>query len=362
MPTSTIAVCLVGEIRSLVFPVVQRRLNDTLLVPLLADAFFVASRTWSRPATLGNSSGHFRVSWPSSVPQQVSEDNVTRIRANLPAIRDAIVADDATALSLAAGNMLATGEELRRRCAHTSERASRKGFFGSRLVRAELCLSRLVHAIRLRMCLALIERAEARRAQPYELVVRTRPDVWPSCVLTPSALRHPSAALGVGWAAFYWDYLVVLTRAAATTALRELALGVSVGACALPSTKEQCSPCLLRKHGFALLQLPFRLSVARHCQLIEDEKLGRVCTGFSGPPAAAGHPIQGIRSSSFAHRISGAAGGANARAPAAHLVECAAVSPHRYFYGSIPFANRTLGCDDDGGGGGIARASYLGWV
>ena len=89
----------------------------------------------------------------------------------MPSIRDAVVADDDRMLAVAAGNMFATAEELRGRCAPAGSRSSARS---ERLSRAELCLSRLVHAIRLRVCLALIERAEARRRQPYELVRRAR--------------------------------------------------------------------------------------------------------------------------------------------------------------------------------------------
>ena len=66
-----------------------------------------------------------------------------------------------------------------------------------------------------------------RRGQPYKLVVRTRPDVWLSCIFT----RHSLMGLPTGFAALKWDYFAVLTRAAASAALRELELSPSIPIC-----------------------------------------------------------------------------------------------------------------------------------
>ena len=46
----SVAVCLIGELRTLTFPVVQQRLVQSLLEPLNADTFIVGARAWSRDA------------------------------------------------------------------------------------------------------------------------------------------------------------------------------------------------------------------------------------------------------------------------------------------------------------------------
>ena len=40
-----------------------------------------------------------------------------------------------------------------------------------------------------------------------------------------------------------------------------------------------------------LLSLPFHVSVARHCQLLEEEKRGSTCNGFGGPPEAGAQNV-----------------------------------------------------------------------
>ena len=72
-----------------------------------------------------------------------------------------------------------------------------------------------------------------------------------------------------------WDFMSAMPRAMASTSLRELALAPAVGACRLPASRELCNLCILQRHGAVLLRLHNDVTVARHCQLIEDEKSNR---------------------------------------------------------------------------------------
>ena len=166
-----VAICLSGQLRSLIFPVVQRRLNDTLLNPLRADTYLVASPEWTRAANLKLGNILQRPSYDAAAPARISQVNVTRIRSALPSIRGAIIADDSEMLELVSswiagapthighgsvhrdvGNALV---DPRERCEKNSSRFTAQW-------QVELCHTRVIHAIRLRLCLALIEDGEAR--------------------------------------------------------------------------------------------------------------------------------------------------------------------------------------------------------
>ena len=348
-----VAVCLVGEIRSLVFPVVQQRLDAKLLRPLGADAFLIASRRWSRPATVKERSGHIgagvrRPHW-RGVPDEVSSENVTRIRAALPAIRAAIVAEDEQVLKMAAIDAVEGSVELGDRCGasalryshDTSNRPSRQ------IWTMEVCVTRFVHAIRLRLSLRLIEEAEAERRQPYRTVIRTRPDVWmPWCALTHASIGAHIHGRG-DWAALSWDYMTVMPRMVASTSLRELHLAPAVGICQRADSREWCNVCILRQQGFVLLKLHGDVTIARHCQLIEDEKAGKQCTTFSGPP-----PLSAMPRAAFSPYYGSSLGKSESirACMARDDCECHPLDGRMYYFGTVErhFANKTLGCDDDG--------------
>mmetsp|Transcript_29140 Transcript_29140/g.43993 ORF Transcript_29140/g.43993 Transcript_29140/m.43993 type:complete len:336 (+) Transcript_29140:291-1298(+) len=315
------AVCLAGQLRSLIFPVVQQRLNDTLLLPLRADAFLVASREWSRATNLPQPGGHLVAPWyEQQPPTRVEYADVERIRAVLPAIRDAVISNDSSILDAASkwfepNDQVPVGGAImdpRHRCNGNSS--------GAPLWRIELCHTRVVNAVRLRMCLSLIENAEAVRKQSYTHVLRTRPDIWLACVVTPRTVN----ALPSNHAAFAWDYLSLMTRPAASIALREVELSPRVPICSFPNSVEQCNPCVLRKFNVGLLKLRFGVDVARQCQLLSDEKRGRRCKGFSGP----------------IHEP-----------PLFKKLTCRPVHTRSYLFGSLTFPSRAK-CDDSGGGGG----------
>lgn len=323
------AVCLVGELRSLIFPVVQQRLEEKLLHPLSADAFLIGARRWSRPASVPVLRFKGRVRRPvwHGVPESVSAANVSRILSELPRIRSSLIAEDEEVLSMAStgAGLEGRGVSLRERCPGAD--GVRNHTNADRPTHAEWtresCFTRLVHSIRLRLCLRLIEAAEAERRSVYRSVVRTRPDIWlPSCAMTP---RSIGSRLDGAWVAAKWDYITAMPRAMASTSLRELFLAPAVGVCRQSASRELCNLCILQRHGAVLLRLHSDATVARHCQLIEDEKSNRLCSGFSGPPAVPRRP-----------NASGAA------------LQCHALDARMYL--SLQFANKSLGCDDDGGG------------
>jgi hypothetical protein len=316
-PPTPFAVCLAGQLRTLVFPVVQRRLNATILEPLQADAFVVASLQWSRAANLAHPSGELVRPWYEvHEPPRVRHTDLERIRSALPAIRSAVVAPDHALLNATARwvtEHVPVEALMHQRSAGDTILDPRERCGGNTTItpawQIELCHTRVIHAARLRLCLGLIEDSEASRRQPYKVVIRTRPDVWLGCVLTPRALR-----LATDSAAFQSDYFVALSRAAASISLREIELSPGVpmcvswhryqqniesshafsaeaggletqggmpsftpllssfsggapfyGRCSYPSGVEQCNPCLLRKHGFVTLSLRFNVDVARQC-------------------------------------------------------------------------------------------------
>lgn len=306
--------CLTGELRSLIFPVVQLRLNQTLLEPLQADAYLVASRRWTRAQNLPLRGGRLTRPWYEHSPEPVSEANVTRIRATLPGIRNAIIAEDDALWSIASGWMDSQPKRsdnarlIRNRCNWSATQ---------RLPwQRELCHTRVTNAIRMRLCLMLMEDAEASSRKPYQFVIRTRPDVWLDCILTRAALT----TMPTNYAAYSWDHLAILSRAAATTSLRELELSPAVPICSYPNGVEQCNPCLLRKYGFNIISLLMKADVARQCQLLSHEKRGVTCRGFSGPLRGGSMDI--IRA-------------------------CPKIDTRRYLYGMLKFPSKA-GCDGDG--------------
>lgn len=334
---------MVGEIRTLIFPIVQQRINDTLLNPLDADAFLVATRRWTRMQNLKSRGDHDLAvpHYDDDAPASVSVANVTRIRAALPRIQSAMIADDEEMLDVAAkwvadGGDLASHRSSSMNASRRSapllmdprERCRTLTANHSYAWQRRLCRTRVLVAARLRACLLLIEDAEATRARashapskPYAAVVRTRPDIWLACVLRPSALHFPS-----NFVAFAWDYLTLLSRVAASISLRELELAPSIPACSQPHKAEPCNPCLLRKYGFANVWANFHVDIARQCQLLAHEKGHQTCHGFDGP---TNEPPLAVNGTSLS---------------------CGRFD-QRLFIGP-------WGCDDDqggGGGGGIPR-------
>ena len=168
-----VAVLLVGEIRSLIYPVVQRRLEDTLLRPLHADAFLVGSRRWSdvhigQKKAVGRE--HLR-EVHYDVPAMVNVANISRIRAALPTLRavalheddELLQREDRSAWLEHATPSPGAAPTMRLRCPSEQDVGHSKHY---------VCITHLVHTIRLRIALALLEQFEEARGSPYDHVGR----------------------------------------------------------------------------------------------------------------------------------------------------------------------------------------------
>ena len=88
MPSVT-AACVVGEARAFVLPAVHHGLRARVLQPLLADAFVVVSRRWSRGWHAAYHSG-----W-SALPEEVPAATLSKAIAALGPKRSRVVEDDA---------------------------------------------------------------------------------------------------------------------------------------------------------------------------------------------------------------------------------------------------------------------------
>ena len=163
---SDFSVCLTGQIRSLVFPVVQKRLNDTILNPLHADGFLVVSPEWTRATYLAAQKGQLVRPRYEVEPPAADQADVDAIRAALPSIRSSVViANDSRLLDVASEHVLSALK--RQRDVGNALVDPRERCDGSSSAwQVELCRTRVVNAVRLRLCLALIEDAEAARQRP----------------------------------------------------------------------------------------------------------------------------------------------------------------------------------------------------
>ena len=80
------------------------------------------------------------------------------------------------------------------------------------------CAPQLSLALRHRVCLSLIERAERERQSTYHWIVRARPDIAIPCTLADSLVfRH-------GMVLYVMDFVAFMPRRAAETVLREVPL------------------------------------------------------------------------------------------------------------------------------------------
>tara|TARA_B110001452_G_scaffold258974_1_gene254780 strand:+ start:1436 stop:2455 length:1020 start_codon:yes stop_codon:yes gene_type:complete len=285
VPSDT-AVCLAGEVRALIFPVVQRRLRKTLLQPLGADTFGVLSRQWSQGWHITEQSNF--TEW-ATVPTVTDADLSTVLQVLQP------VAAIVTNASIDLYPSAASG---------TSWLAAVLAYLpGCDRAHPDMieCEARVAAALRMQGCLRLIEAEEARRSQAYRTVLYTRPDVWLPCALTAPLDWAAGDANISQWATYSYDMLTVMPRAVASPMLAQLTESQRVSPCRSPKVlKEVCSPCQLRGKGVWINTLESNetghelADVARHCQLLSDERKHRHCSGLGGPPDP-GVPVQPCR-------------------------------------------------------------------
>ena len=227
---SPTAVCLAGETRSFALEPVRTALASNLLSPLRADLFLVLSKRWQG----------------KDLTSMLSNGKLLSFARELKAV-GVVVAEDAAMLdtlvrllgsnatlhgsrpSSAAAWSTSNGHELSSILDCTSRQAlprkvindARDGGPGDRyrFTNDQLgeCSPQLSLTLRWRSCLALIERAELKRAAPYTWVVRSRPDVGIPCALTLDAFLADAVL-------YTDDYIAMMPRAAANASLRQVPL------------------------------------------------------------------------------------------------------------------------------------------
>ena len=264
-PSSSVCVCLYGEIRALTFQTVRDRLRHTVIKPLQADVFLAVSPSWTVT---------FHRGW---TPRELTADNVSAIVQDLRPVRTSVLRD--TELLFGGGNFSNTShhrEMLRR---YLPSCIPQKG---ADLITSP-CHWLLMPGARLRSCLALIEDAEQQHAgrsgARYAWVYRMRPDIVSPCRLRPPAFYNRSI--------IFVDYFAVMPRPAADVALREIPLRASVSYCRSHSlSREWCNPCVTQTYGIDTFGYASRhdsryaFDIARHCPQVGR---GASCTGFSEP-------------------------------------------------------------------------------
>lgn len=228
--TALAAICIAGEVRSLVLEPVARRLASTVVEPLRGDVFLVVSPHTTRAPQ--SSSSHF-VSF-NGVLSAPASDEARRAIVNILRPVSVIFGDDA---AFWAGGLAERNATFERDFSHVR-------YFDV--------------AVRFRVALMLVEQAEAARGATYPLVVRTRPDLYMPCnmqlpgrVANASGISDAVEALR-SMPPFYAagnDFVAVMDRPTATVALRHMPLASDVGYCRDPKMRgEWCVRCMVNQN------------------------------------------------------------------------------------------------------------------
>ena len=287
------AVCMVGEVRSLIFRETQVRLQKTILEPLGADVFMVMSLNWTQ------TNAHRKWPWaPLEMLARLThnETAVRMLAAALNPLSLTVVNDDELLQSPMADEDV-QHVVLQLRGASMLESCKQSLLDPSPLHRAAACgLAQVALALRFRVCLRQIrehEQGTLRRA--YSWVIRCRPDIYLSCMLSlPSAdmLRTITGQHQRSFIIYAWDLLAFMTREAAEVHLRQLALGPLSPLCTNATYARQwefCNPCLASRLGLSTLRFAnvSRFEVVRSCGL---EHRSKSCQTSIAPPDVEAFP------------------------------------------------------------------------
>lgn len=274
---SSVAACLVGEIRALIYPQVLFMLQRNVLKSIQADNFLVYTRAWSQwqipnPNATGPDRSHYYALYVRAgfdrVPTEVTREQMAALLWALQPVA-AEETPDGDVLNHADGSPGWLPVPLQHLanttlCADASKPDPHDA----------TCL----FALRCARCLHLIERAEAKRGARYKWVIRLRPDAFIGCRMRlPDSVIHPLANT-TSWAAYAWDYLAFMPRDAAPASLgdgyRASFVKHREALCNRGSTGGTigCNPCWVRaRHQFKLLFLEDhnfgQIDIARQCAL-----------------------------------------------------------------------------------------------
>jgi len=232
-------------------------MKKVMIDSLSADAFLVLSRGWEVD-------GHDDC-WSDADRARVARTSANR--EMLDAAVDTL--NPVSALILENSSAEAEAVEVRTRhdlpCLHNSASAESSG-----------CGPAPLSSARWLSCYGMIVAAERRRNAPYEMILRTRPDVYLQAPLVPPHPDHVSDQMehlgSDGFAAYSFDHYVLMSRNVANVSLHEAVLGAWEGTnrplvpfCGLDAT--MCNPCLVHRAGFLVMDYAHdSTTVVRYCK------------------------------------------------------------------------------------------------
>jgi hypothetical protein len=198
---SSTAVCLAGEVRTLMAPAVRKALARNLLRPLHADLFLALSPAWhGHVGSLNGGRDDERLTLTEKRLRAIVDDlhPVSTLAARdgemLPALRR--VHGGMGGAALHSVSECVALQPLPAHIELDDRRAGGEGLAWSR-TRYQLgpCSPQLSLALRYHACLVMIEHAERDRGRDrgkraYDWVVRGRPDVGLPCALSLSLFAH----------------------------------------------------------------------------------------------------------------------------------------------------------------------------
>ena len=318
------AVCLVGELRAVMFPQVRDALRYNVLLPLKADAFAVYTRSWT-DWQMGNAALQETAEKRKALTAFYSRSGFDRHAAEVSVAESAAIFDELRPVAIhetpdqdvlwtadgQAGWMPVPPQTLNgtRLC---GRQGPLRPYSESRTPPYGVpCL----HALRCVRCLQLVEASEQQRMQPYTWVLRTRPDIFIGCrwQLPVSAVHRDVG--DDAWVAYGHDYAAFMPRRAAKVALGYGIFANSVHLCDRNSTGFSigCNACMVRAYNFSLVLLASHCSppkssacvtfggdvdVARQCALksweTSSDAAFRRGSGFSTPTGACHSSIKNL--------------------------------------------------------------------
>ena len=255
---SPTAVCLAGEARTIVSPRVRSAQMRHLVEPLGADLFLVLSPPSHREVNREAWLSHLR-----HIEQQMDPVSLVVARDDqmidvLSRLIDQPTAERQRVLDCARSQPL------------PSHRMDRGGPDWRAYFQLGPCCPQLSLALRHRVCLSLLERAERERHVRYTWVVRARPDIAFPCELSAAVIFRP------GMVRYYMDFAAFMPRRAADATLREVPLARewNVTGCYNYPTENQMGNCngeVVRRAGWKTVSVEARVWVPEERRFLEQD-------------------------------------------------------------------------------------------